>query len=129
MTDKQRVVDELLELSRRLLRAIDEQDWSTYAELCDPSLTAFEPEGVGPLIRGMEFHHFYFKLPASSRAKQSSLGEPEVRVIGDVAVVCYVRLTQRSDESGVSTSAFEETRIWQKQDGRWRHVHFHRSPA
>ena len=26
-------------------------------------------------------------------------------------------------------AAFEETRVWQRRDGRWRHVHFHRSPV
>ena len=25
------------------------------------------------------------------------------------------------------TARCEETRLWQRQDGRWRHVHFHRS--
>ena len=25
------------------------------------------------------------------------------------------------------TTAFEETRVWRKQAGGWRHVHFHRS--
>ena len=23
----------------------------------------------------------------------------------------------------------EETRVWQLEEGRWRHVHFHRSPC
>jgi calcium/calmodulin-dependent protein kinase (CaM kinase) II len=40
----------------------------------------------------------------------------------------YVRLTQRRDETGqYSTAAAEETRIWQRKEGRWKHVHFHRS--
>jgi hypothetical protein len=25
------------------------------------------------------------------------------------------------------TTAVEETRVWQQKDGRWKHVHFHRS--
>jgi hypothetical protein len=25
------------------------------------------------------------------------------------------------------TTATEETRVWQRKDGRWQHVHFHRS--
>ena len=32
------------------------------------------------------------------------------------------------DEAGKPvTRVSEETRIWQKRDGRWKHVHFHRS--
>lgn len=119
--------ERLIELNRRLLAAIDEQDWATYTELCDPSLTAFEPEAVGHLVSGMDFHHFYFKRPASNRARQSSLCDANVRFLGDVAVVCYVRLTQRDDDRGTSTAAYEETRIWQKRGDDWKHVHFHRS--
>ena len=28
--------------------------------LCDPHLTAFEPEALGNLVEGLEFHKFYF---------------------------------------------------------------------
>jgi calcium/calmodulin-dependent protein kinase (CaM kinase) II len=120
--------NELLELSQRLLDSIDEQDWSTYIELCDPTLTAYEPEAVGQLVEGMPFHEFYFKLPGSGRPKQSSIAAPRVRLMGNVAVVTYVRLVQRIDGDGhVGTAGHEETRVWQQQDGNWRHVHFHRS--
>jgi calcium/calmodulin-dependent protein kinase (CaM kinase) II len=120
--------DELIDLNRRLLKAVDEQDWSTYTELCDPSLTAFEPEAVGHLVAGMDFHKFYFDRPSDSRALQSNICDASVRFLDEIAIVCYVRLTQRVDERGrTSTAAFEETRIWQNRDGDWKHVHFHRS--
>ena len=45
----------LLQLSRQLLDAIDAGDWETYTALCDPTLTAFEPEAVGHLVAGMPF--------------------------------------------------------------------------
>lgn len=121
---------ELLKLSQKLIDAIDQQDWSTYSELCDPSLTACEPEGVGHLIRGMPFHHFYFKLSGSGRPRQSNVCDPDVRLMGDVAVVSYVRLVQKLNESGAPGSyAYEETRVWQRIKGAWKHVHFHRSPC
>jgi len=115
-------------LSRQLLDSIDQQDWAVYAELCDPELTAYEPEGVGSLVSGMEFHRFYFELEASGRPAQSSISSPQVRVMGDVALVTYVRLKQHVEADGRPvTAAFEETRLWQRQDGRWKHIHFHRS--
>jgi calcium/calmodulin-dependent protein kinase (CaM kinase) II len=50
--------------------------------------------------------------------------------MGDVAVVAYVRLVQSTLEGGKTiTTAFEETRVWQRQASGWRHVHFHRSPC
>jgi calcium/calmodulin-dependent protein kinase (CaM kinase) II len=119
---------ELLQLSRRLLDAIDQQDWNTYTELCDESLTAFEPEALGQLVIGLEFHRFYLERPATGPARQSTISAPHVRVMGDAAVVSYVRLVQGIDEERrFMTTACEETRVWQRQNGRWRHVHFHRS--
>lgn len=127
---EQETVQQLLDLSRRLLDSIHAQDWEAYAALCDPSLTCFEPEAVGNLVAGMPFHRFYFEMEASNRPHQSTISSPDVRLMGDTAVVCYIRLTQRIEPDGHPiTKATEETRIWQKQNGQWRHVHFHRSPA
>jgi ketosteroid isomerase-like protein len=119
---------ELLQLNARLLESIARADWQTYQELCDPSLTAFEPEALGQLVTGMEFHQFYFRLGGRSGEQNTTMCAPQVRVMGDVAVVAYVRLQQRVASDGQPvTLGFEETRVWQRQDGRWRHVHFHRS--
>src|SRR5439155_15415166 len=52
---------ELLDLTQRLLESISNGDWATYEELCDPSLTAVEPEALGHCVQGMAFHHFYFR--------------------------------------------------------------------
>ena len=65
------VVEELLALNARLLASIALKDWTTYQELCDPALTAFEPESLGCLVEGLEFHHFYFQL-GGHRAKQNT---------------------------------------------------------
>jgi calcium/calmodulin-dependent protein kinase (CaM kinase) II len=124
------VTRELLQLNQRLLDSIARADWTTYEELCDPSLSAFEPESRGQLVEGMAFHRFYFNLGGSKGEHNTTMASPHVRLMGDVAVVAYVRLNQRVDGSGSPVvSAVEETRVWQRQGGRWRHVHFHRSPA
>lgn len=119
---------ELLELCRRLLRAIDAGDWDDYTALCDPTLSAFEPEAVGHLVEGMDFHRFYFDGDRPQSGQQSTIASPHVRLLGDVAVVCYARLVQRRDAAGVPvTIGYEETRIWQRGADGWRHLHFHRS--
>src|SRR5262249_52455615 len=41
------VTQELLRLNQRLLDSIANADWKTYEELCDPTLTCFEPEANG----------------------------------------------------------------------------------
>ncbi|MCS7045804.1 MAG: DUF4440 domain-containing protein [Gemmataceae bacterium] len=120
---------DLLTLNHRLLESIASADWKTYQELCDPSLTCFEPEARGQLVQGLAFHHFYFRLGAAAGAQATTMASPHVRLMGDVAVVSYVRLNQRQLPDGTAvTKAFEETRVWHKIGGKWKHVHFHRSP-
>lgn len=121
---------ELLAVNQQLLDAIAQGDWGTYAELCDPTLTAFEPEALGHLVQGMDFHAFYFKLSGGHVKPQNLMRDVHIRVVGDVAIVSYYRLTQFVDGDGhPGTRGTEETRIWHRQNGRWRHVHFHRSPS
>lgn len=120
--------NELLTLTARLLECITAGDWSTYQELCDPSLTAFEPEAPGQLVTGLDFHRFYFDLGGVRGKHQTTMCSPHVRIMGDVAVVCYARVIQKIGREGEAvTLTTTETRVWQRRDGRWRHVHFHRT--
>jgi hypothetical protein len=124
------LASELLDLNQRLLDSIAKADWSTYENLCDPSLTAFEPEAQGQLVEGLEFHRFYFHLGGAKGLTNTTMCSPRVRMIGEAAVITYVRLNQRTLPDGSPvTTAVEETRIWQRKDGGWKHVHFHRSAA
>ena len=124
---------EIIELTRRLLDAITTADWDAYTALCADDLTAFEPEALEHLVVGMPFHKHYFDMADHSPYVDvtTTIASPHVRVMGDVAVIAYVRLTQRVSASGEtqtsSTSATPETRVWQRRDGQWEHVHFHRS--
>jgi hypothetical protein len=119
---------DLLAINQRLLESILAADWQAYEELCDPTLSAFEPEGRGQLIVGMPFHRFYFELGAATGPYQVMMASPQVRWLGnDAAVISYVRLVQKLVGGAPVTVATEETRVWQLRDGKWRHVHFHRS--
>jgi calcium/calmodulin-dependent protein kinase (CaM kinase) II len=76
----------------------------------------------------MDFHRFYFGLGGIQGPHNTTISSPHVRVLGNVAVVSYLRLVQKLDDEGTPTTAcFEETRVWQRQNDTWRHVHFHRS--
>jgi hypothetical protein len=128
IADEQTTIKQILDLNERLLLSITEGDWETYSELCDPTLTAFEPEARGQLVEGMEFHGFYFDRGGISGPHNTTICSPHVRLLDNVAVVCYVRLVQCLDENGKPiTSRSEETRVWHREEGVWRHVHFHRS--
>jgi hypothetical protein len=121
--------DVLLGLTTQLLDSIGNKDWNAYTKLCDPSLTCFEPEALGQLVEGLEFHKYYFDLEGKPAKRNTTLASPHVRMMGnDAAVVSYIRLIQRLDGGGNPvTVAIEETRVWQRIGGSWKHVHFHRS--
>jgi calcium/calmodulin-dependent protein kinase (CaM kinase) II len=121
--------EEILQCTERLLGAISAGNWELYETLVDPSLTCFEPEACGHLIDGLDFHHFYFLAKKEEgTSSQTTIVAPHIRVLGDVGIIAYTRLSQHADTSGKFTSrAMEETRVWHRKDGQWRQVHFHRS--
>lgn len=122
--------EQLLEMTQDLLDSIDNRDWPRYQELCDDTLTAFEPEAVGHLVEGMPFHEFYLAAGPDGAIRQSTISSPHVRQIAPVAVVSYIRLVQLTTPEGhTSTTTMEETRVWHHQESGWKHVHFHRSAA
>ncbi|XP_070849463.1 calcium/calmodulin-dependent protein kinase type II delta 1 chain isoform X15 [Chaetodon auriga] len=122
---------EIIKVTEQLIEAINNGDFEAYTKICDPGLTSFEPEALGNLVEGTDFHRFYFEN-ALSKAKQpihTILLNPHVHLIGDeAACIAYIRLTQYIDGSGMPrTMQSEETRIWHRRDSKWQNIHFHRS--
>jgi ketosteroid isomerase-like protein len=134
MSQASTVAAEILAATEKLLAAIFRGDWAVYTEICAEDITAIEPEGRGHLIEGLPFHRTYFPdsprpAPAPGKGPTVTISSPHIRVMGDAAVIAYVRLVQSPDANGsIVTSASEETRVWQRIGGVWKHVHFHRSP-
>jgi hypothetical protein len=122
---------ELIQLNQKLLESIAQGDWATYQELCDPTLTAIEDESHGQVVAGMAFHRIYFDLGGIRGRNHTTMVAPTVRILGDlgdVAVLSYIRLVQRVGPEGTPvTASSAETRVWQRQGGKWKHVHFHRT--
>merc|ERR1712136_119254 len=122
---------EILKLTEQLLEAISSGDYEIYSKLCDPHLTSFEPEALGNLVEGMEFHKFFFDnvLGKSTKSVNTLILNPHIHLMGgDSACIAYVRLTQFMDKQGQAhTQKTEETRVWYRREGKWQNVHFHRS--
>ncbi|XP_073346017.1 calcium/calmodulin-dependent protein kinase type II subunit gamma isoform X6 [Pagrus major] len=124
---------EIIKITEQLIEAINNGDFEAYTRICDPGLTSFEPEALGNLVEGMDFHKFYFEnlLSKNSKPVHTTLLNPHVHLIGeDAACVAYIRLTQFVDTTGrPRSSQSEETRVWHRRDGKWLNVHFHCSGA
>ncbi|KAM6390207.1 calcium/calmodulin-dependent protein kinase type II subunit gamma isoform 2-T2 [Pluvialis apricaria] len=124
---------EIIKITEQLIEAINNGDFDAYTKICDPGLTSFEPEALGNLVEGMDFHKFYFEnlLSKNSKPIHTTILNPHVHVIGeDAACIAYIRLTQYIDGQGrPRTTQSEETRVWHRRDGKWLNVHYHCSGA
>ncbi|XP_055518065.1 calcium/calmodulin-dependent protein kinase type II subunit delta isoform X32 [Leucoraja erinacea] len=124
---------EIIKLTEQLIEAINNGDFEAYAKICDPGLTSFEPEALGNLVEGMDFHRFYFEnlLFKNNKPIHTTILNPHVHLIGeDAACIAYIRLTQYIDLQGrPRTTQSEETRVWHRRDSKWQNVHFHCSGA
>ncbi|XP_047206856.1 calcium/calmodulin-dependent protein kinase type II subunit gamma isoform X9 [Girardinichthys multiradiatus] len=124
---------EIIKMTEQLIEAINNGDFDAYMRICDPGLTSFEPEALGNLVEGMDFHKFYFEnlLSKNSKPVHTTILNPHVHLIGeDAACIAYIRLTQYIDSQGRPRSCqSEETRVWHRRDAKWLNVHFHCSGA
>ncbi|XP_044873861.1 calcium/calmodulin-dependent protein kinase type II subunit delta isoform X5 [Mauremys mutica] len=120
---------EIIKVTEQLIEAINNGDFEAYTKICDPGLTSFEPEALGNLVEGMDFHRFYFEnaLSKGNKPIHTIILNPHVHLVGDdAACIAYIRLTQYMDGSGMpKTMQSEETRVWHRRDGKWQNVHFH----
>ncbi|XP_045545796.1 calcium/calmodulin-dependent protein kinase type II subunit beta isoform X1 [Salmo salar] len=124
---------EIIKITEQLIEAVNNGDFEAYAKICDPCLTSFEPEALGNLVEGMDFHRFYFDnlLSKNSKPIHTTILNPHVHLIGeDAACIAYIRLTQFVDGTGrPRSSQSEETRVWHRRESKWQNVHFHCSGA
>ncbi|XP_045104297.1 calcium/calmodulin-dependent protein kinase type II delta chain-like isoform X31 [Portunus trituberculatus] len=122
---------EIIKATEQLIDCINSGDFEGYTKICDTHLTSFEPEALGNLVEGLEFHKFYFDnvLGKNCKTVNTMILSPHVHLLGeDAACIAYIRLTQYMDKHGQAhTQQSEETRVWQRRDHKWQCMHFHRS--
>ncbi|KAL4090237.1 hypothetical protein QTP88_025126 [Uroleucon formosanum] len=123
---------EIVKITEQLIESINNADFEAYTKICDPHMTAFEPEALGNLLEGMEFHKFYFDhVLGKNRGINTTVLNPTVHLLGDdAACIAYIILVQYIDKQGVPRShQYEETRVWHRRDNKWQNVHSHRSAS
>ena len=125
--------NKIIELTENILADIVKSDWESYKTKCDAEMSCFEPESIGNLITGINFHRFYFEHTPHTKTKPTihfNIINPHVVILSDTcAVIAYIRIMQYvATDGSVKTNQSEETRVWQQgEDGEWKCVHYHRS--
>lgn len=121
---------QMLELNQRLLDSIGSGDYNTYRTLCHPKMTCIEGESKGHIVKGLEFHKYYFDFYGEpNTAVTINVISPHIRVIGEnqCAILSYTRLDQKIINNFAQTQICQETRIWESIGGNMLLVHCHRS--
>ncbi|NXF57780.1 KCC2D kinase, partial [Ciccaba nigrolineata] len=126
---------EIIKVTEQLIEAINNGDFEAYTKICDPGLTSFEPEALGNLVEGMDFHRFYFENGKHSFfiSVNLHLGR-KVWFFSEFCYMCFsvcfcCTYSHIIGHLGgmPKTMQSEETRVWHRRDGKWQNVHFHRS--
>merc|ERR1719319_1530750 len=103
---------DIIRVTELILEAISSGDFEAYTKLCDPNITAFEPEALGNLVEGIEFHRFYFdnfSALCKSKSANVTILNPQVHLLGDdAASIGYIKVTQTLDKQGLPSTVQSE---------------------
>lgn len=131
---------EVLDFLLRHLKAIQENDIATYRATTSEDLTLYEWWVTPHRIEGLPFHEFMMQANAERGTVFGAEGEAHARTrfdlanlriqrYGDTAIASYTLLISTATSEGVRVAAHNESRVMLKQDGTWKVVHVHKSPA
>ena len=117
---------EIYDLTSNLLHAIRKGDVETYKKYTSQKLSCIEPETSGSVVIGLDFHLFFIKN-MKLNDYHFEIINPTIRVFSDTAYICYSLLTNTFSDNKFSLKTVFETRIYHKEAGQWKMVHFHRN--
>jgi hypothetical protein len=123
------------------LGGIMKNDIASYHETTAADLTLYEWWVTPHRIDGLPFHEF---MMTANEARGSVFGAEDqgqkapsrfdlsnlhIQRYGDTAIASYTLLISTALPSGVRVASHNESRVMVKQDGAWKVVHVHKSPA
>lgn len=131
---------EINEFLLRHLKAIQENDIAAYHETTAQELTLYEWWVTPHRIDGLPFHEFMMTsndergtvFGAESKGKATTrfdLANLHIQRYGDAAIASYTLLVSTTSTEGVKVASHNESRVMVKQNGAWKVVHVHKSPA
>jgi hypothetical protein len=124
----------------RHLKSVEENDTAAYRETTASELSLYEWWITPHRIEGLPFHEFMmganaqhgtvFGSEAHSMAEtRFDLANVSIQRYGDAAIASYTLLVSTALPEGVQVVSHNESRVIVKQDGMWKVVHVHKSPA
>jgi hypothetical protein len=122
------------------LKSVEENDVTKYRDTTAPELSLYEWWITPQRIEGLPFHEFMMGANAQRGAVFGSeahakadtrfdLANLSIQRYGDAAVASYTLLVSTALPEGVQVVSHNETRVIVKQNGKWKVVHVHKSPA
>ena len=131
---------EIYDFLVRHLKSVQENDIAAYHETTASDLTLYEWWVTPHRMDGLPFHEFMMTSNAQngtvfgSDVKQKAVTRFDlsnlcIQRYGDTAIASYTLLTSTALPDSVQVVSHNESRVMVKQDGKWKVVHVHKSPA
>ena len=123
---------EILSFLEKHLRSVFTGDVETYVATTSEELSLYEWWVTPHRQDGLDFHLFMIEQGWSGTTGEFrfDLLEPRVQIYGDTAVASYTFMRSRVEEDGrISHQTHNESRVLVKENGAWKIVHVHKSPA
>lgn len=130
--DDESVELEVWEFLDRHLTSIFSKDWPTYEATTSSELGLYEHFVAPHRIDGLAFHQFMIEHSWATRDATDwryDLLERRLQLHGDVAIASYTLMLTMANADGIRHRSHNETRVIARENGEWRVVHVHKSPA
>lgn len=125
------IEQEIWDFLDRHLRSVFSHDVETYRATTSDELSLYEWFVAPHRQDGLDFHYFMIEhgWAGTDSDYRYDLLEPRLQLYGDTAVVSYTFMLSIATPGGIKHSLHNESRVLYREDGGWRVVHVHKSPA
>ena len=131
---------EITDFLQRHLQSVLENDTKTYNETTATDLTLYEWWITPHRIDGLPFHEFMMSSNAErgtvfgaevngKTITRFDLANLHIQHYSETAIASYTLLISTASAEGVKVASHNESRVMVKQNGSWKVVHVHKSPA
>lgn len=114
------------------LRSVFERDPETYEATTADDLSLYEWFVTPHRQDGLDFHLFMIRhgtMHTGAEEYHYDLLEPRLQLYGDTAIISYTFMMSVATGATVWHQSHNESRVLVRENGGWKVVHVHKSPA